>query len=91
MKTLEMAMATASLAKYAREVKKEPVILTVGGKPIAALVPIQNADLETVTLSTNPQFLSLIERSRTRQKSEGGISSEKMRRRLGLKRTAHGE
>jgi len=90
MKTLEMAKATASLAEYAREVNKEPVVLTVDGKPVAALVSIENADLETVTLSTHPQFLALIERSRSRQKSEGGISSKEMRRRLGLKRTARG-
>lgn len=90
MKILEMAKATAPLAEYARDVSKEPVILTVGGRPIAALVPIENADLETVALSTHPQFLALIERSRARPKSEGGISSEEMRRRLGLKPTAHG-
>ncbi len=90
MKTLEMSKATASLAEYARSVSKEPVILTVKGKPVAALVAIENADLETVTLSAHPQFLALIERSRTRQKSEGGISSEEVRRRLGVKRTAHG-
>jgi hypothetical protein len=47
-------------------------------------VPIENADIETVTLSTHPQFLSLIERSRACQNTEGGISSDEMRRRLGL-------
>ncbi len=85
MKTIEMAKATAPLAEYAQDVDKEPIILTKKGKPIAALVTIENADLETVTLSTNPKFLALIERSRTRQKTEGGISSEEMRRRLQLK------
>jgi antitoxin (DNA-binding transcriptional repressor) of toxin-antitoxin stability system len=84
-KTLEMVEATAPLAEYARDVRKEPVILTIGGRPVAALVPIENADLETVALSTHPQFLALIERSRARQKAEGGISSTEMRRRLGLK------
>ena len=84
MKILERARATVSLAKYARDLNKEPVILTVGGKPVAALVPIENADLETVTLSTHSKFLALIERSRNRQKSEGGISSAEMRRRLGI-------
>lgn len=88
MKTLEMDKATASLAEYAREVAKGPVIVTSGGKPVAALVPIQNADLETVTLSTSAQFLALIERSRVRRKAEGGISSAEMRRRLGLKKSA---
>lgn len=85
MKIIEMAKATAPLAEYAQDVDKEPIILTKKGKPIAALVTIENADLETVTLSTNPKFLALIERSRTRQKTEGGISSKEMRRRLQLK------
>jgi len=83
MKTLEMAQATAPLAEYARDVKNEPLILTINGKPIAALVPIDQADLETVTLSTHPQFLALIDRSRARQQTEGGISSAEMRYRLG--------
>lgn len=90
MKILEMAKATAPLAEYAQDVSKGPVILTVDGRPVAALVPIENADLETVTLSTHPRFIALIERSRVRQKSEGGISSEKMRIRLGLKRKVRG-
>ena len=84
MKTLEMAQATAPLAEYAKDVDKEPVVLIVSGKPVAALVPIENADLETVTLSTHPRFLALIERSRVRHKAEGGISGKEMRRRLGL-------
>jgi len=84
MKTLEMAKATASLAEYARDVDKEPVILTIDGKPVAALVPVENADIETVTLSAHPQFLAVIERSRARHKAEGGISAAEMRRRLGL-------
>ena len=84
MKTLEITQATAPLAEYVRDVSKEPVILTEGGKPIAALVPIENSDWETVELSTHPQFLALIERSRARQKAEGGISSTEMRHRLGL-------
>lgn len=90
MKTLEMAKATAPLVEYAQDVSKEPVILTVDGMPVAALVPIENADLETVTLSAHPQFLALIERSRIRQKAEGGISNVEMRRRLKLKQTARG-
>ena len=83
MKTIEATEATAPLKEYAKDVGKEPLILTVDGKPVAALVPIENADLESVTLSTNPRFLSLIERSRVRHKLEGGISSAEIRRRLG--------
>jgi hypothetical protein len=39
--------------------------------------------METATLSTDPRFIALIERSRLRQKAEGGISGPEMRRRLG--------
>jgi hypothetical protein len=41
-------------------------------------------DMESVSLSTNPQFLALIERSRKRQDAQGSISAQEMRRRLGL-------
>jgi antitoxin (DNA-binding transcriptional repressor) of toxin-antitoxin stability system len=82
MKVIERVDATGSLGDYAAEIDKGAVIVTNQGQPVAALVPIENADLETATLSTNPQFLELIERSRARVKAEGGISSEEMRRRL---------
>jgi prevent-host-death family protein len=86
MRVIDKAEATATLAEYTRGVKKEPVIVTRKGKPIAALVSIENADLETISLSTNRKFLALIERSRARQRTEGGISSEEMRQRLGMKK-----
>lgn len=89
MKTVEMNKATASLAEYARNVKNEPVILTIGGKPVAGLFAIENADAETIGLSTNTQFIELIEHSRARHRAQGGISSAEMRQRLGLKKTTH--
>ncbi len=84
MKKLELKEATASLAEYASAIKQEPILVLLDGKPIAALVAIENTDLETVSLSTHPQFLEIIERSRKRQDQEGGISSYEMRKRLGL-------
>lgn len=89
MNTIELVQATASLAEYAKNVSQGPLIVTVKGKPTAALVSIENADAETVTLSTSPQFIALIECSRVRQAAEGGISSAEMRRRLGLKKEPH--
>ena len=87
MKVLEQADATAPLAAYTADLDKEPVIITSSGKPIAALVPLDNMDLETVSLSTNPKFLELIERSRSRHRAQGGISSDEIRRRLGLSKS----
>ena len=82
MKTVELSKATLPLSDYTKGIKKEPVIITKEGRPVAALVSIPNADIEMVSLSNNPRFIALIERSRARQKSEGGISSEEMRQRL---------
>jgi uncharacterized protein (DUF433 family) len=43
----------------------------------------ENADMETVSLSTNAQFMALIERSRAHQAEKDGASAEEMRQRLG--------
>ncbi len=85
MKTLEMVKATEPLADYAKNISKGPVILTVEGRPVAALVSIENADWETISLSTNSEFIDLIDQSRAMQKAEGGISSAQMRQRLSMK------
>ena len=82
MKVIEKADATAPLAEYAAQINKGPVIVTSEGRPVAALVPIENTDLETAALSTNRQFIDLIERSRARVRAEGGIPSDEMRRRF---------
>ena len=82
MRVVEKEEATGTLADYASEIQDGPVVVTDHGRPVAALVPIENADLETVSLSTNRQFLDLIERSRSRVRDEGAVSGEEMRRRF---------
>ena len=83
MKVIEQRDATATLAEYAADLESGPVIVTLQGRPVAALVPIDNTDLETAFLSTNHQFIDLIERSRASVQADGGIPSEDMRRRFG--------
>jgi prevent-host-death family protein len=82
MKVVEKTEATATLAQYAAEIQSGPVIVTSEGRPVAVLVPIENTDLETISLSTNQQFLDLIERSRAQVAANGGIPSDQMRCRL---------
>jgi len=81
-RTVELAEATQSLAEYAQQVDEGAIIVTSNGRPIAAVVALPNTDAETIALSQNPQFLAIIERSRTRHAREGGISSADMRRRF---------
>jgi len=85
MKTLDISQATESLAAYAQGIHDESIILTEKGQPVAALISIQNVDWETIKLSSDPQFMQIIEQSRARQKREGGVSSDEMRRRLNVK------
>lgn len=85
MKTVEATQPTAPLAEYVRHLSAEPLIITFNGKPVAALVSVENIDVESASLSTNPEFLAIIERSRYRLASEGGISGEEIRRRLKIR------
>jgi prevent-host-death family protein len=83
MKVIDKSDATATLAEYASQIENGPVIVTSGGRPVAALVPLENTDLESISLGTNPKFLDLIERSRARVKAEGGIPGDQIRARFG--------
>ena len=71
---------------YAEQVRAEPVIVTHRGKPVMALVGITDADLETASLSTDPRFIALIERSRALYKPGTGITLEEVRRKYKLAR-----
>ena len=84
MNMIEKEEAKDSLGDYVGRLRDEPTVITDHGKPVAALLPLGNADLETVSLSTNPEFIGLIERSRRRHSTEGGISSKEMREKLGM-------
>lgn len=84
MKTVAMEDAHQSLAASARDAQREPVVVTENGTPVAVLMAIENADLETVSLSTNPRFLALIEHSRLQRSELGALSAGDVRRELGL-------
>jgi len=79
---VEVTDATESLATYVRRADAGPVVVTEEGRPVAALVLLEDTDLETVALSTDPEFLELIQASRSRHAQHGGLSSAEMRRRL---------
>jgi prevent-host-death family protein len=82
MTRVELKKASAPLSECARKARKGPVIVVKAGRPFAAVVPIRNADDETLSLSTDRKFLAIIERSRSRFKKDGGIPASEIRRRL---------
>ena len=84
MKKIDIRKAPSPLQDYLRNLGEEPVILTVGRKPIGVLLPVRDADLETVSLSLNPKFLAILEKSKRSYYEKGGISSEELRQNLGI-------
>ncbi len=84
MKKIEIAEATKPLSQYARELQEEPLVLTEGGRAIAALLPIDDADVESMALSLNPKFQALIEHAREEYRSGASLSADEVRRELGL-------
>jgi antitoxin (DNA-binding transcriptional repressor) of toxin-antitoxin stability system len=63
-KTIKLSQALRPLAEYAAELGDEIVVLTDRDKPVAAIVPLRRVDRESLALSTHPEFLAIIERSR---------------------------
>jgi len=74
MKTIKLASASRSLAEYTRELDDQIVVVTDRNKPVAAVVPLKNVDRESLALSSHPEFLEIIAKSR-RQFAAGKILS----------------
>lgn len=66
------------------QAKRAPVILTKKGKPVCAVVELDNFDREAWSLGSNPEFLALLEESRKSLREHAGIPLEKVRKELGL-------
>jgi hypothetical protein len=49
-KTLDITKALLSLGDSVRELGDEPIVLAEGDRPVAVLLPLDNVDLETVSL-----------------------------------------
>ncbi len=82
MKTIELSEASKPLSDYAKALDEEIIVLTSKKKPIAALVSLKNVDQESVALSTNPEFMAIIEAAREEFRSGKKLSLEEMRREL---------
>jgi prevent-host-death family protein len=87
MKVIERSKATRTLAEYSADTPSEPLVVTQRGKLVAVLVPVEDTDMESIAVSLNPKFLAIIERSRAQCAAGQGISSEEMRRQLGVPKT----
>ena len=87
MKMIEISDATAPLAEYARANRRRALVLTVRGRPYAALMPISTpSDLENLRVSNSPEFQALIAESRRVNPPGTGLTTEQVRRALAPRR-----
>lgn len=86
MMRVEMAEATGSLLDYARKARKEPVVVTRHGKPVALLRCLTEEEWEDFAVATHPAFVALMKRSYARFKPGEGIPLEQIEREFGIKR-----
>jgi hypothetical protein len=82
MKSVELDDATAALKDYAEQLTQDPIVLTRRGKAVAALVRIQDSDLESFLVSESPVFQRIIRRSRASYKRSGGLTRKELEERL---------
>lgn len=87
MKFLEMSEAPKALSEHVLKVRKEPLLVTRNGKPLAALLSVEGEDVESLSLALNQKFMAVIEKSRNSIKKRGGIPEQELRRGLGLSRS----
>jgi prevent-host-death family protein len=86
-KIVEMNEAKGSLSDYARRNRRHAVVVTKRGRPVSALLPLQKgADLERLALSLNARFRAILDKSQAEVRAGKVVSSEEVRRLLGLKR-----
>lgn len=83
MRAIELSEVPA-LAAHLRLGADQPLLLTDHGQVVATIVPADEHDAESMLLSVNPKFQAILERSRKRLETEGGLSSDEVRARLDL-------
>ena len=80
MRTVEISRAADSLPEYGRRKRRETWVLTRGGRPVAAVVPLDDEDYFSMRLANDPRFIETIERARARYTATGGLSLAEIRR-----------
>ena len=85
MKTVAVEETTLTARELATMARREIVVLTRKGNPLAAVKDLSGTDWESVSLANNPRFIALIEASRRSYRRSGGITVDEIRQQLRLK------
>ena len=80
MKTIKLSRASRPLTEYAAELRDEVLVLTARNRPVAAVVPLKGIDRESLALSSHPEFLELIARSRAEFRRGQTLTLDEMKK-----------
>jgi len=72
------------LLKFAEASEQDTVVFTDKRRPVAAFVSLRKVDRESLALSTNQQFLRIIETARNEIRAGRTISLEALERKFGI-------
>lgn len=84
MKVVPLEETTMTVSELVELAQREAIVLTRDGDPVISVRNVAGSDWESASLANNPQFTTLIERSRRSYQGAGGIGLEELRRDLGL-------
>jgi len=85
MKAMKLPKELQSLLEVAETAEQEMLVFTKKKRPVAALVSLRKVDRESLALSTNPQFLRIIETARKEVRAGKTASLEALERKFGVK------
>jgi len=84
MKAMKLPKELQSFLDAAETSREETLVFTEKKRPVAALVSLRRVDRESLALSTNPEFLKIIETARKEIRAGKTTSLEALERKFGV-------
>jgi PHD/YefM family antitoxin component YafN of YafNO toxin-antitoxin module len=84
MKAMKLPKEIESFLDVAEATEEETLVFTKKKRPVAALVSLKKVDRESLALSTNPQFLKIIENARREIRAGKTVSLEALEKKYGV-------
>lgn len=71
MKIIPLYEAKNRLSEYVKDARRAPIVITVNGRPAAALVALDGEDLESFLLANHPRFTAMLDRAHAAAREQG--------------------
>ncbi|HZD40251.1 MAG TPA: hypothetical protein VE131_05980 [Terriglobales bacterium] len=85
MKAMKLPKEIESFLDVAETAREETLVFTKKKRPVAALVSLRKVNRESLALSTNPQFLRIIETARKEIRGGKTVSVEALQKKYGVR------